>query len=229
MVCCADEVLAKDNIPKLEENNVRQGFFHHWDYMRLKTALPDYLKPIVTLAYFTGLRKSEILGLSWDQIDFHERIVMLNPGTTKNKDPRLVPMSEELFNELEAQRRIRDAKFPFCKHVFFNHSTGRPIRDFRTAWDTACRRLGLSDSHFHDFRRCGVRNLVRAGVPERVAMAISGHKTRSVFDRYNIIDEDDLKAAGKAVETYLKTQTGTLQAQLAEIEEVRKKRKSASA
>ena len=222
------KVISVPYIPKLEENNVRKGFFHHRDYLRLKTALPDYLKPIITLAYFTGMRKAEMLGLRWDQIDFHEHIIMLDPGTTKNKEPRFVPMSEELFEELQTQRRIRDECFPFCQHVFFNHSTGRPIKDFRTAWKTACSRLGYDESVFHDFRRTGVRNMIRAGVPEKVAMLISGHKTRSVFDRYNIIDEDDLKAAGKAVETYLKTQMGTLRAQLAEIEEERENRKAAS-
>ena len=138
-------------------------------------------------------------------------------------------MSEELFDELKDQRRIRDAAFPICKRVFFNHSTGRPIKDFRTAWDTACRKLGLTDSHFHDLRRCGVRNLVRAGVPEKVAMAISGHKTRSVFDRYNIVSGDDVRAAGEAVEAYLQQEAGTFQAQFAQIEDGRKKRRAVSA
>ena len=215
-------VVAVPHIPMLAEKNVRKGFFSHHDYLRLKQALPSYLKSIVTIAYYTGMRRSEILNLGWGQVDFHERIIRLDPHTTKNDDPRIVPMSQEFYDELRTQRQLRDESFPFCQHVFFNHSTGKPIKDFRAAWDTACKRLGLEDGHFHDLRRCGVRNLVRSGVPEKVAMAISGHKTRSIFDRYNIVNEDDIRAAGKAVENYLNQSLGMVQAQVAEFDKKRK-------
>src|SRR5262249_41618286 len=99
------------------------------------------------------------------------------------------------------------AHYPDCLYVFHHH--GRRIKDLRGSWERACKEAGLQGRIPHDFRRTAVRNLVRAGVPERVAMMITGHKTRDVFDRYNIVSEGDLKEAMRRLESAFNPQTTT--------------------
>lgn len=192
-------------IPLLDEDNVRKAFFEHDQFLAVRRALPGCLQPVATFAYYTGCRRGEILNLRLEQVDLKERIVRLEAGTAKNDGARLLPLTEELYEMLAMQRSIRDAKFPNCPWVFFNTS-GKRVGRFSRSWKTACIQAGLvnenggPDRLFHDLRRSGVRNLIRAGVPERVAVRISGHKTRSVFDRYNIVSERDLHEAARRLE-----------------------------
>ena len=188
-------------IPMLKEKNVRKGFFEHGEFLALRRELPEYLKPVLTFAYFTGAREGEVLNLKWNQVDLEARTVHLEPGTTKNDQPRTIPLCSELLEALRTQKTIRDARFPYCDYVFSRN--GRKVGNFQTAWKSACARAGITGKLFHDLRRSAVRNMVRAGVPERVAMAISGHKTRSVFDRYNIVAERDLHEAARRLENHL--------------------------
>ena len=87
-----------------------------------------------------------------------------------------------------------------CPWVFF-HGRGEPIKDFRGVWTAATKAAGCPGRLVHDLRRTAVRNLVRNGVPDLVAMRLTGHKTRSVFDRYNIVSAADLKDAATRLET----------------------------
>ena len=204
------KVATVPSIPVLAENNVRKGFFEDAAFTAIRRALPDEIKPLVTFAFYTGCRKGEILSLKWEQVDLAERVIRLEPGTTKNDEGRTIFMAPELYETLVIQKEMRDLHFPECSWVFSR--AGEPIKDFRTAWESACKAAGLvttvGDTEkpqklFHDLRRTGVRNLVRAGVPERVAMMISGHKTRAVFDRYNIVSESDLKDAARRQGEYV--------------------------
>jgi hypothetical protein len=131
---------------------------------------------------------------------------------TKNDEGRNLPLVPELFETLSIQWSIRNVRFPECPWVFFRR--GKRIRDFQGAWEIACEAAKLVDAEgnptriFHDLRRTGVRNLIRAGIPERVAMVISGHKSRSVFERYNIVRERDLQEAAQRLENYISQMAG---------------------
>ncbi len=196
----AEKIRHKPHIPNLEENNVRQGFFEEDAYRSVLRHLPDEVRPLASFAYITGWRiPSEVQPLTWAQVDFKGGVVRLEPGTTKNREGRTFPMFPELRALLEAQRgytdRIQREQGRIIPWVF--HRQGEPIRTFRRSWLTACRLAGQPWRIPHDLRRTAVRNMVRMGIPERVAMQLTGHKTRSVFERYNIVSEGDLQEAGR--------------------------------
>jgi integrase len=207
----AEKIHRKPYIPMLEENNTRLGFFEHGEFVAFRNALPDYMKPVVTVAFYTGWRKQEILSLRWNQVDLNARTVRLEVGTTKNRKGRLVILDGELLETFQGQWEWRKvAEIPgqsptlLCPYVF--HRNGKPIKDPRKAWNKARKETGLAAKMPHDFRRTAVRNMIRAGIPERVAMMISGHQTRSVFDRYNIVSEDDLREAARKTWEYAQSQ-----------------------
>jgi integrase len=193
------KVAFKPYIPMMKEHNTRKGFFEYQDFLKLINALPSYLRPIVQFAYRTGWRKGEIINLTWNRVDLREGIVRLEAGETKNDEGRTLYLDPELKKIFDAQWKNRRLG---CPYVF--HRDGTRMQGFRKSWVTACKKIGLGEMLFHDLRRSGVRNLVRSGVPERVAMAISGHKTRSVFERYNIVSPDDLKQAVVKQDAYLR-------------------------
>ncbi len=130
--------------------------------------------------------------------DRENRTVRLEPGMTKNSEGRTLPydLLPGLLDVVEHQWQEHErlaATGVLCPFVF--HRNGKEIKGFRKAWTSACKAAGCPGKLLHDFRRTAVRNLVRANVPEKTAMGITGHKTRSVFDRYDIVDEADLRAA----------------------------------
>jgi integrase len=209
----AGKLLQKPHIPLLKEDNVRVGFFERDQFLGVVQRLPKDVRPAARFAYLTGWRiDSEVLSLEWRQVDFSAGEVRLDPGRTKNGEGRTFPMTRELRQLLEAQRTVTDGlqrrHDVVCRHVF--HRDGRPIRTFRVAFRTACVRAGCPGRVLHDLRRTAVRNLVRAGIPERVAMQMTGHKTRSVFERYNIVSVGDLRAAGRRLDIVAGTISGTI-------------------
>ena len=199
-------VVRVKRIPILPEPPPRKGFFEYEEFTVLRSELPEPLRPMITFAYNTGCRKGETLCIEWTQVDLAAKEVRLHQDDTKNAEPRILPLFGELYEMLDEKRRTL---YPTCPWVFTRDGRNR-IKSFRGAWDEASKRAGLWDKDtgrptrlFHDLRRTGARNLVRAGVPEGVVMAIGGWKTRSVFDRYNIVSTRDLHDAAAKLERHL--------------------------
>ena len=193
-------VLSLPYIPHLREDNIRTGFLEHDGFLALRGALPDHQKVPLSFGYWTGMRRGEILDLRWEQIDLDRKILRLEPGSTKNKRGRTIPLMGDLPEVLSKWREQTLLHWPSCPWVC--HFRGRRLARLNRAWKNACQRVGLEGKLFHDLRRTAIRNMVRAGIPERVAMMISGHQTRSVFDRYDIVNERDLQDAAVRMNHY---------------------------
>ncbi len=199
-------------VERLTEDNVRRGFFEHDQYLKLRTHLPFYLQVFLVLAYNSGARRAELLGdnrkerlrepLRWSQVDFATKRIYF--PRTKNGEAREVPFIEDMGEWLQAAWDDHSRNWPDCPYVI--QCAGKPVFDPRKTWQNACTAAGLPPLWRHDLRRSAVRNLDRAGVPQKVAMAISGHKTRHVYDRYNIVSSADLKDAAVKVKTYMEEQ-----------------------
>ncbi len=167
-------------------------------------------------------------GLKWSHVDLDNGIVRIEPGEAKNKDGRTVYLDEELKEIFIQQSLFRRKHGTILVYVFSSEDGSGRINEFRKTWNTACRTVGIGYDYkitrkyvkdwedklsagptIHDFRRSAVRNMVRSGISERIAMKVSGHKTRSVFDRYDIVNDADLKLAAQKQEAYLQTQIST--------------------
>jgi integrase len=199
--------------PKIQADNPRKGFFEDAEVERLLRALREviaegrdigneWLVPYVTVTYWVGTRRDELLTLERRQVDLETGKVTLDHGTTKNKEARVFYLPSQALEALRAWDETTQAlerdRGAIVRHVFHRH--GERIRCFPyDVWHAACERAGLPGRILHDFRRTAARNYRRSGVSEGVVMKILGHKTRSIFERYNIKNEADLQEAAQAV------------------------------
>ena len=199
------KLLRVPRIKMLKEASPRKGFFERDQDEAVRRHLPEDLQVAIAIAYTFGWRvRSEVLTLRRHQVDLKAGTLRLDPGTTKTGEGRVIYLTPELRGLLAQQldRVDRVAKqlgrvIPWVFPHLTDRFQGQRIKSFRKAWQTACRKAGVPWMLLHDFRRTAVRNLVNAGVPERVAMKMTDHKTRSVFDRYHIVSPADLKDAAR--------------------------------
>ncbi len=172
--------------------NARSGFFEDGSFAALLLELPAYVRPVVRFLRMTGWRKSEALGLTWEQVDWEGQVMRLHATQTKGGDARVFPfgLAPELKQLLEERWRAREGD-----GLFVFHRSGQRIWGFRRTWIRACKKAGLDGRLVHDLRRTAARDFRRQGVSEGEIMRLCGWKTRAMFDRYNIIDEADLAEA----------------------------------
>ena len=177
-------------INKLVEDNVRQKVLSHEDFESLILELTSPLREMFIVGFFLCMRQGEIIKLSWSSVDLDSGFIRLVGENTKNKHSRNIPIHPfvlECFKNIEKKQGV--------DRVFL--SNGKPIKTyhgkFQREWKRAVEKIGLEDFHFHDSRHCSINNLRLAQNDYFRIMAISGHKTMSVFKRYNYVTEDELR------------------------------------
>ena len=228
------QIVTAPHIRHLPERNARQGFFENADFETVVAHLPEYLQDFSRFAYLCAWRRGQIASLQWSDVDRNAGVIVARAEHVKNGRAHKIVLESELAEIIERRWVAREYQTPtgsaLSPYVF--HRNGRPVGDYRKAWFSACKAAGfvkpkldkmtgepvsvtvkgtqrivmVPSRYFHDFRRSGVRNMVRAGVREGVAMSISGHRTRAIFDRYNITSDDDLRQAVKQTAEHLAAQ-----------------------
>jgi len=193
------KIQVKPKIHLLKAGAPRKGFLPRAQFENLLSHIPTNLKPLITFLYYCGVRLGEATQIEWSQVNLGEALIRLEGEQTKSGSPRTVPLPDVLAKMLK--------RLPREETVF-------DATNLRKEWHKACVAAGLGtltkvegkpDPRYdgliiHDLRRSAIKNLMKVGVNEKVAMSISGHKTRDVFDRYHIVDTEDVVEAMQRVQ-----------------------------
>jgi integrase len=180
-------------------SDVRERILSGDEFESLLENTSGHIKGIIMTGYYTGMRKGEILNLTWDRVDLHNRMIRLEAEDTKDREKRNIPICDELYNLLVSMpNRLHESGQ--ANHVF--QFKGQPIKDIRTGLKRACKKAKIKYGRFvkggfifHDLRHTFNTNMRKAGVAESVIMRVTGHSTREMFDRYNTVDESDTRQA----------------------------------
>jgi len=169
----------------LRERNERERILRPDETQALLGACPPHLCAIIIIALNTGMREMEILGLRHDEVNLSEGAIRLSGSRTKSGEGRTIPLFPPAWEVLKKQPRALHSPYVFLYK-------GNSVKSVKRSFKTACQRAGIEQLWFHDLRRTFITEMARAGFPERLIMAITGHKTRSAFDRYRRVREDEV-------------------------------------
>ena len=212
-------------IPHLDEKNARQGFFEAHELSLLLEHLEWPVNSMTRFGYVCGWRLSEIRLLRWENVDRAAKEVRLTDS--KNGEGRALPLDDEtwtIFEELWTARSYETRNgVTLSEYVF--HDFGQPITEskYKRFWARACKKAGLTGKLFHDLRRTAARNMLRAGVPQAVAMKVTGHKTDSMFRRYSIVSPDDKRDALKKQLEFLRKERETNKTNVTDFQRAKEK------
>jgi integrase len=184
-------------VTRLPERNARDRVLSQEEFERLIRELPRHAADIVTAAYYTGMRAGEIFGLTWDRVNMKEGYFNLTPKDTKTGEARYVYFNRPVREILERLRKVRQ-----LSHRYVFTYKGNPVKSIKYSLDKALERAGIKNFTLHDLRHCYVSNARRAGIDRVVIMKLTGHKTLSMFTRYNTVDQADAKEAMRRLDSY---------------------------
>lgn len=164
-------------VKMLKEDNEKIRYLTEEEEIRLFQNLPEHLKPIVTCALQTGLRRSNILKLRWELVDLEYRFIEVLSQHNKGHKVIKIPISDKLLEVLNSMPRISE-------YVFCNPDTKMPYKDLSTSFKTACKRAGINNFRFHDLRHTVATRLVEKGIDLRVVQELMAHSTIVTTQRY---------------------------------------------
>jgi integrase len=178
-----------------EKDNLKQRVLTEKEQRTLLINSSDTLKPILLVALNTGMRRAEILGLTWSQIDFETRRIKVEK--TKSGKVRHIPIEDDLFKQI-LNLKNKDGQSPF---VFFNPETKQPYQDMKTGFKRACRISGIEGLRFHDLRHTFATRLVANGIDIETVRDLLGHHSIVITQRYTHSSDERKR---KAIETLSK-------------------------
>jgi integrase len=208
------------DVKKFPESKGRVRFLSIEEAKALLEAASAHLRPILICALETGMRRGEILRLTWEDVDFRNGTLYI--AKTKNGDPRHVPMSGRLRATLNALPRSLLTRHVFAGSIRktpaggnrkrpLNQSigkVGKPFQDVDTSFENACTAAGIEGFRFHDLRHTAASHMIMRGVPFRTVGEILGHKTAAMTERYSHLTPEHKKQAVEMLPDWEAESTG---------------------